>query len=391
MAWAFRAGASKLRTRIGLCKIASTNNVPKVQVSWISTRQTRKTRPPRPEPFPYKEKSFNIWEQIFDDTVFRFDDNTKVILVEGPPAVGKGELAKKLAHDLDMLYVPQTVLEDEWVHKYNFDLRTLDDKLPESCRSVDLSTFLNNPSLRNGGVMQLFFYRLRFHKYMKILAHVLSTGQGVVTERSPWSDDCFAKAMHANGYLSPNAFKLYNTMVEQSLHELMRPHLVVYLDASVKDVQEKIKKRNIPGESKIFNEKFLTDLENNYKYDFLKKMDEHANILIYDYSRGGDFEVIVEDIETLKFDEQPQDSKKMMDWDLVANVMWTERRRKYSDQQEQMLLYLMLQQLIADELIVTAEESYIRHEVLKKYAPRDAWDPNYMPLKPKKNLLEAAQ
>ena len=218
-------------------QITSQNNSSKIQVAYISTREIRKNRPPRPEPFPYKEKRFGLWAQLFDDTIFRFDDNTKIIIVDGPPAIGKGELAQKLAHELDMLYVPQVTPEDYYVHEHNFDLRTLDDKLPPSCRSADLETFFKNPTFRNGACLQILFYQLRFKKYINILAHVLSTGQGVVTERSPWSDSCFASTMVSNGFMSLNASKVYNIMIEQSLHELMRPHLIVYLDAPVKTVQ----------------------------------------------------------------------------------------------------------------------------------------------------------
>ena len=218
-------------------QIASTNNVSKIQVSWISNIESRKTRPPRPKPFPYKEKWFSFRYQFFDDTISRFDDNTKLIVVEGPPAIGKGELCKKLAHEFDMLYVPQSVPEDYYVHRFNFDLRTLDDKLPESFRSTDLDAFLKNPNIRNGGGLQFLFYQLRYLKFRDILCHILSTGQGVVTERGPWSDACFTKAMYSNGYISSNALKLYNTLVKQSLHDLMRPHLVVYLDAPVKAVR----------------------------------------------------------------------------------------------------------------------------------------------------------
>lgn len=393
MALSFRAGFSKLLTSSGLCKfqITSTNNVSKNQVARISTLEVRKTREPRPEPFPYKTKPFGLLSQMFDDTIFRFDDNTKIILVEGPPALGKTDLCKKLAQELDMLYVPPAVLEDYYVHNFDFDLRTIDDKLPESCRTVSLDTFFKNPSLKNGGCVQFLYYHLRFRKFIQILAHVLSTGQGVVTERSPWSDMCFAKAMHLNGYLSPNAYTLYNTMIDQSLHELMRPHLVLYLDAPVNIVMEKMKKQNNPDELKIINEKFLTDLEKSYKFDFLKTINQHAHLIVYDYSNGGDFEVVVEDIETLNFDGI-KEGKKFEDWHLETNVMWTDRRRKYAETEDEIMQYLRLDQMIAEELTVSASDMRKRHLALKENAPRQVWDSFYCPagMSPKK-LLEERQ
>ncbi|XP_043481714.1 NADH dehydrogenase [ubiquinone] 1 alpha subcomplex subunit 10, mitochondrial [Leptopilina heterotoma] len=388
MASVLRTGISKLRNSTsGLCKISSTKNVPFIQVACISTREVRKLREPRPPPFPYEEKKFKLWNQLFDDTTFRFDDNTKFIVVEGPPAIGKTELCKKLAHELDMLYVPQSHLDDYYVRMYDFDLKTLDDKMPETCKTCDLPTFLKNPTLRNGAKVQARFFMLRFQKTLHILTHIMSTGQGVVTERSAWSDQCFANAMNSNGYFSNEALQMYNSGVTESFHELMRPHLCIYLDAPVNVVLDKIKKRNAPGEkdSKVLNEKFLTDLEHNYKYNFLKNMSEHANILIYDYSNGGDFEVIVEDIEALDF-EIVKNSKKFEDWDLVTHVHWTNKRRLYTEREHNLLRLAMPRDSVAVECRIPAGDAEIQADVLEKYAPRQCWDSTYFPIK--KNYLE---
>lgn len=42
----------------------------------------------------------------------------------------------------------------------------------------------------------------RFSQYIDALAHVFSTGQGVVLDRSPYSDFVFVEAMFKHGYLS---------------------------------------------------------------------------------------------------------------------------------------------------------------------------------------------
>jgi len=61
---------------------------------------------PKPAPFPYKEKNYNFIRALFDPTTSRLDDNSKIIVVEGLPTAGKGALAKRLADELDMLYIP---------------------------------------------------------------------------------------------------------------------------------------------------------------------------------------------------------------------------------------------------------------------------------------------
>ena len=58
---------------------------------------------PKPKPFPYKEKRYNFFRALFDPTPDRLDENSKLIVVEGPPAAGKGKLAKELAQELEMV------------------------------------------------------------------------------------------------------------------------------------------------------------------------------------------------------------------------------------------------------------------------------------------------
>lgn len=46
--------------------------------------------PPKPAPFPYLDKDYTLLRSMFDKTTHRFDENTKLIVLEGP--VGVGEL-----------------------------------------------------------------------------------------------------------------------------------------------------------------------------------------------------------------------------------------------------------------------------------------------------------
>lgn len=45
--------------------------------------------------------------------------------------------------------------------------------------------------------------------------------------------------------------------------------------------------------------KFLETMENVYKRNFLKDISTHAELLVYDWSNGGDTELVVEDIERI--------------------------------------------------------------------------------------------
>jgi len=49
--------------------------------------------------------------------------------------------------------------------------------------------------------MQFALHNLKFEQYVDALAHVLNTGEGVVLERSVYSDPAFVEAMHRCGYM----------------------------------------------------------------------------------------------------------------------------------------------------------------------------------------------
>lgn len=65
------------------------------------------------------------------------------------------------------------------------------------------------------------------------LAHLLSTGQGVVMERSPYTDIVFLESMYRNNLISKAVYKGLLEVRGNSIHELMMPHLIIYLDVPV--------------------------------------------------------------------------------------------------------------------------------------------------------------
>lgn len=65
------------------------------------------------------------------------------------------------------------------------------------------------------------------------LAHLLSTGQGVVMERSPYSDVVFLESLYRTKLISHEAYRGLLDVRYNSLHELLMPHLIIYLDVPV--------------------------------------------------------------------------------------------------------------------------------------------------------------
>lgn len=145
------------------------------------------------------------------------------------------------------------------------------------------------------------FPTFSFSQYIDALAHVLSTGQGVVLDRSVYSDFVFIEAMHMSNYISKGVRSVYYDIKENSILELLKPHLVIYLDVPVETVKQRIKERNIDYEvnSKALSDKYLHDIDSVYKQKFLKEVSIASELLVYDWSAGGETEVVVEDIERI--------------------------------------------------------------------------------------------
>lgn len=202
--------SSKLYGSVVIIAARQPKNVGLQSIRGISSKAMRHRLPrePKPAPFPYKEKNYTFLRALFDTTTDRFDENTKLVLVEGPPAAGKGALAKEIAEDLEMLYMPAPTITEKLVNSYGHDLRQFDPKLPETCQSYDETDFLKDPKQLKGtkaGRFQLTKFALRYERYLEALAHILNTGQGVVMDRSPYSDLTYMAAMAEQGIVSKNS------------------------------------------------------------------------------------------------------------------------------------------------------------------------------------------
>lgn len=183
----------------------------------------------KPAPFPYKERAYNMFWAHIDKTYKRFDENTKLIIIEGPPASGKHKLAKLIADEFGMKYVPDVTMDYKYINHYGYDLRNLDAKMPESLQTFDENDFLRDPWHINCAGFQGSKYVLRWHKYYQQIEHLFNTGifesilsylivlyllitiliagEGVVTVRSPFSDFVFSHAMRASKYISEGGKK----------------------------------------------------------------------------------------------------------------------------------------------------------------------------------------
>lgn len=219
-------------------QIAACTFVQHRNVSGKNLRASQAPRPPKPAPFDYVNKDYTMIRSWFDRTTHRLDENSKVIVVEGPIAVGKTAFAKALAEDLGMQHYPEANMDYHYIRPNGCDLRMFDCQIPEDTRTYDHVNFNENPLHRNAAAFQIMMYEARYAQYIDALAHLFNTGQGVVLERSPFSDFVFLEAMFSQKFLSKGARSVYYEIRYNTIEELLRPHLVVYLDMPVDKVSQ---------------------------------------------------------------------------------------------------------------------------------------------------------
>nr|XP_009927513.1 PREDICTED: NADH dehydrogenase [ubiquinone] 1 alpha subcomplex subunit 10, mitochondrial isoform X2 [Haliaeetus albicilla] len=267
-----------------------------------------------------------------DRATKKFTEYSKIFTVEGNLSSGKGKLAQQIAEKLGMKYFPEADIH--YLDRITGDGTLLHEKFNGFC---NLERFYNDPKCPDGHSyrLQAWLFGNRVLQYADALEHLLTTGQGVVMERSPYSDFVFLDAMFKQGYIHKRCLDHYNEIKDISICEFLPPHLVIYIDVPVPEVQKRIQEK---GEHAVFfcNEKFykihlllktslcschfrshvqpyekkvsalyLQNIEDAYKKTFLPEISETSEVLQYTATEAEDVEKVTEDIEYLKFDKGP--------------------------------------------------------------------------------------
>ncbi|KAF2983696.1 hypothetical protein EK904_008626 [Melospiza melodia maxima] len=77
--------------------------------------------------------------------------------------------------------------------------------------------------------------------------------------------------MLKQGYVHKRCLDHYNEVKEISISEFLPPHLVIYVDVPVPDVQKRIQEKGKPYEKKV-SPSYLQSIEDAYKKTFLPAM-----------------------------------------------------------------------------------------------------------------------
>lgn len=268
------------------------------------------------EPFDYKKKNYGLIGQIFDSTLKRLGENSLIITVEGNYGAGKSEFAKKLAKEIDFVYAREPDLDAHLFQLPNgYNSKDLINEYVgdnERFRIDTLEDWHRKPSFKKAISIQHAFYNIRWMQYRTALLHLMSTGQGVVLERSVFSDSVMGQALYDNNLLSDQAFKFYfRDVIPNTIGELWRPHVVIYMDKPAEDCLKTIKEKGKDFEknSKVYSLDLLNSVEKNYKKNFLPSVRNELHVLSYN-TKEIETERVIEDLEMLDF----EDLTKFNDW-----------------------------------------------------------------------------
>jgi NADH dehydrogenase (ubiquinone) 1 alpha subcomplex subunit 10 len=393
-----RVGCHGLKTV--LLRQSTYDGLPRIMGGIIKTqvatlKATHGEKYPYAEPYPYWKKSFNLKAAWFDKTANRLNENSKVIVVEGNVGVGKKEFAKRLAREFDLKYFGPTLDSRCFTgNDYGFDVRKLDHLLPEGARSYDLQKFLadKHPEKGTVGRLLLTWYEMKFFDYTDAIKHVLNTGQGVVMVRSVYSDIVFVDALRRMGYITAPFVRYYLDYRNDTLCELLKPHMTIYLDAPISVIRERINQRKDPREvgSKVLSDKYLQAIADMYRDRFLPLMRKSGEVVEIDWTEQGtemDMDVIAEELQAYKLEPEDNEDVKFADWSRMVDDDWTYLRTFMEDRDAHKAMFIKPVAWDCPEVIFTQSDAEAYNRIVLKH-PVWQFQPGWTPALGDKTLFK---
>lgn len=286
-----------------------------------------------PKPFDYRNKKYGFMGQMFDSTLNKLTDNSLIITVDGNFGAGKSEFARKLAKEIDFVYAREPDLESHLYEQPNgHNTRQMINEIVKGnkkYRMDNVEEWHVDPSFKKTISLQHKFYNIRWMQMRTALLHLFSTGQGVVLERSVFSDQVIGQSLYDNHLMSDEAYRFYlRDLIPNTIAELWRPHVMIYLDKSPEECLKSIQANGKPfeKESKVYNLDFLKSMDQNYKRNLLPEMRLEMHVLQYN-AEEAETQTAIDDLEVLDF----EDDSKFNDWRIRRETTINTYRKILSD------------------------------------------------------------
>ncbi len=160
------------------------------------------------------------------------------ICVDGVVGVGKSSLAELIAKRYGIKVYEEPVVDNPILDKFYYDKK------------------------RWSFPLQIFFLNKRY-KMIKEAASL----ETCVMDRSIYGDVIFSKMLYEDGDMSKEEFELYEELLYNMLENVQKPALMIYLETSVDNAVERIKKRGRDYEQIVPTDYWIS-LDKNYREYF---------------------------------------------------------------------------------------------------------------------------
>lgn len=322
------------------------------------------------EPFDYFENRLHRFMRgmVFSlDSGHKFDSQSKILSVEGPPFSNKTALTKKIAEEFDFRYFAD-VRDDDYLICYNdFDLREFNDKLEDNIKFYDYEMFLKDGNRFNAAWTLRNNFYMRVVKHARLMAHFHNTGQGCVQDVSMFSDFVINETMLREGFISKETYYVMDNFHEIYLTMCWPPHLIIYMDISAEDVLEKIKATNDPIliNAPWHQPEVLETMIKIYREEFINEVKMRSHVLIFDHNT--DLDDIIYEIERVNLRHMPENFFWDRSWDNDHLQVMFHRRYLFTELERKFVGPIMEEHEISPELFVDTSMGLNRAHMVKDH------------------------
>ena len=178
----------------------------------------------------------------------------KLIVIEGNIGVGKSTLATNLSAELSYKVFVEPALDNPYLEKFYKEPKKF--ALP----------------------LQLWILQQRYQTYLQAAKYLITTGNGVILDRSVYSDIVFANVCHKEGYINEVGYQKYMLWRRRALECLPHPHVMLFLNAPPECCYQRIQSRGRQCEGGVPID-YLRKLHSEYEM-FCGSMKKFGSLLL---------------------------------------------------------------------------------------------------------------